>query len=129
MSDVHSLSETVTPQPAVVRTSRGLSIAGTRITLYSIMDYLHAGWPPHLIRDEFNLTDKQMNDVMKYITAHRDQVEQEYQAVLQQAEENRRYWETWNRERFERIAQTPLPPDQEQLRTKLQAIKARLGMA
>jgi len=93
------------------------------------MDYLRAGWPPHLIRDEFNLTDKQMNDVMEYITAHRDQVEQEYQAVLQQAEENRRYWEARNRERFERIAQTPPPPDQEQLRAKLQAIKARLGMA
>jgi len=117
------------PPSTVVRTSRGLSIAGRRLTLYSIMDYLHAGWPPHLIRDEFNLTDKQMNDVMEYITAHRDQVEQEYQEVLQQAEENRRYWETRNRERFERLAQTPPPQDQEQLRAKLQVIKARLGMA
>ena len=117
------------PPSTVVRTSRGLSIAGRRLTLYSIMDYLRAGWPPHLIRDEFNLTAKQMNDVMEYITAHRDQVEQEYQAVLQQAEENRRYWETRNRERFERMAKTPPPPDQEQLRAKLQAIKARLGMA
>jgi len=93
------------------------------------MDYLRAGWPPHLIRDEFNLTDKQMNDVMEYITAHRDQVEQEYKMVLQQAEENRRYWETRNRERFERLAQTPPPQDQEQLRAKLQVIKARLGIA
>ena len=118
-----------TPPSTVVRTSRGLSIAGRRLTLYSIMDYLRAGWPPHLIRDEFNLTAKQMTDVMEYITAHRDQVEQEYQAVLQQAEENRRYWETRNRERFERLAKTPPPPDQEQLRAKLQVIKARLGMA
>jgi uncharacterized protein (DUF433 family) len=123
------MTEIVTPSSTVVRTSRGLSIVGRRLTLYSIMDYLRAGWPPHLIRDEFNLTDKQMNDVMEYITAHRDQVEQEYQAVLQQAEENRRYWETRNRERFERLAQTPPPQDQEQLRAKLQAIKARLGMA
>jgi uncharacterized protein (DUF433 family) len=123
------MTEIVTPSSTVVRTSRGLTIAGRRLTLYSIMDYLRAGWPPHLIRDEFNLTDKQMNDVMEYITAHRDQVEQEYQAVLQQAEENRRYWETRNRERFERLAQTPPPQDQEQLRAKLQAIKARLGMA
>ena len=81
-----------------------------------------------MIRDEFTLTDKQMNDVMEYITAYRDQVEQEYQAVLQQAEENRRYWETQNRERFEHMAQTP-PPGQEQLRAKLQAVKARLGIA
>ena len=123
------MTESVTPSSTVVRTSRGLSIAGRRLTLYSIMDYLRAGWPPHLIRDEFNLTDKQMNDVMEYITAHRDQVEQEYKMVLQQAEENRRYWETRNRERFERLAQTPPPQDQEQLRAKLQVIKARLGMA
>ena len=123
------MNDIVVPPSTVVRTSRGLSIAGRRLTLYSIMDYLRAGWPPHLIQDEFNLTDKQMTDVMEYITAHRDQVEQEYQAVLQQAEENRRYWETRNRERFERMAQTPPPPDQEQLRAKLQAIKARLGMA
>jgi len=123
------MTEIVTPSSTVVRTSRGLTIAGRRLTLYSIMDYLRAGWPPHLIRDEFNLTDKQMNDVMEYITAHRDQVEQEYQAVLQQAEENRRYWETRNRERFERLAQTPPPQDQEQLRAKLQAVKARLGIA
>jgi uncharacterized protein (DUF433 family) len=123
------MTDIVVPPSTVVRTSRGLSIAGRRLTLYSIMDYLRAGWPPHLIRDEFNLTDKQMNDVMEYITAHRDQVEQEYQAVLRQAEENRRYWETRNRERFERLAQTPPPQDQEQLRAKLQAIKARLGMA
>ena len=98
------MTDIVVPPSTVVRTSRGLSIAGRRLTLYSTMDYLRAGWPPHLIRDEFNLTDKQMNDVMEYITAHRDQVEQEYQAVLQQAEENRCYWETRNRERFERMA-------------------------
>lgn len=123
------MTDIVVPPSTVVRTSRGLSIAGRRLTLYSIMDYLRAGWPPHLIRDEFNLTDKQMNDVMEYLAAHRDQVEQEYQVVLQQAEENRRYWETRNRERFERLAQTSPPRDQEQLRAKLQAIKARLGMA
>jgi uncharacterized protein (DUF433 family) len=123
------MTDIVVPPSTVVRTSRGLSIAGRRLTLYSIMDYLRAGWPSHLIRDEFNLTDKQMNDVMEYLAAHRDQVEQEYQVVLQQAEENRRYWETRNRERFERLAQTSPPRDQEQLRAKFQAIKARLGMA
>ena len=123
------MTDIVAPPSTVVRTSRGLSIAGRRLTLYSIMDYLRAGWPSHLIRDEFNLTDKQMNDVMEYLAAHQDQAEQEYQVVLQQAEENRRYWETRNRERFERLAQTSPPRDQEQLRAKLQAIKARLGMA
>ena len=66
------MTENAMSQPTVIRTSRGLSIAGRRLTLYSIMDYLQAGWPPHLIRDEFNLTDTQMTDVMEYIEAHRD---------------------------------------------------------
>jgi uncharacterized protein (DUF433 family) len=129
MSDVQSLPETVTPQPTVIRTSRGLSIAGTRITLYSLLDYLHAGWPPHLIRDEFNLTDPQITEVMQYIETHRDDVETEYQAVLQQAEENRQYWEARNKERLARIAALPPKPGQEELRAKLQVAKAKLGMS
>lgn len=121
--------ETVKPQPTVVRTSRGLSIAGTRITLYSIMDYIKAGWPPKLIQSEFNLTDKQITDVMEYIETHRAKVEAEYKIVLQQAEEHRQYWETRNQERLAKIAAMPPKPGQEKLRAKLQEAKARLGMA
>lgn len=122
------MTETVNPQPTVIRTSRGLSIAGTRITLYSIMDYLQAGWPSHLIRAEFNLTEKQMTDVMEYIEAHRDEVETEYQEVLQQAEESRRYWEARNRGRLAKIAASPPKPGQEKIHAKLQAAKAKLDM-
>ena len=118
--------KTNTPQPTVVRTSRGLSIAGTRITLYNVMDYLKAGWPPKLIRDRFNLTDKQIADVMDYIDTHRPEVEAEYQLVLQQAEENRQYWEARNRERFAEIAAMSSKPGQEEIRAKLQAWKAKL---
>ena len=98
------MAETSMPQSTVIRTSRGLSIAGRRLTLYSIMDYLQAGWPPHLIRDEFSLTDRQMTDVMTYIEAHRDEVEQEYRVILERAEENRQYWDARNRQRLERMA-------------------------
>mgnify|MGYP003575476170 CR=1 FL=1 len=119
------MTDIVVPPSTVVRTSRGLSIAGRRLTLYSIMDYLRAGWPPHLIRDEFNLTAKQMNDVMEYITAYRAQVEQEYQVVLQQAEENRRYWEERNRERFEEIAKLPRKPEHAAIWAKLDAARAK----
>jgi uncharacterized protein (DUF433 family) len=122
------MTEKATPQPTVVRTSRGLSIAGRRLTLYSIMDYLQAWWPPHLIRDEFNLADKQMTDVMTYIEAHREEVEQEYRVVLRRAEENRQYWDARNRQRLEHMAHTPPKPGQEELRVKLEAVKARLGM-
>lgn len=122
------MTKTATPQPTVIRTSRGLSIAGTRITLYSLLDYLHAGWPPHLIREEFNLTEQQMTTVMEYIDAHRDEVETEYQEVLQQAEESRQYWDERNRDRLAEIAASPPKPGQEQIRAKLRAAKTKLGM-
>lgn len=113
---------------AVVRTSRGLSIAGTRITLYHIMDYLKAEWPPKLIRDRLNLSDQQISDVMEYIRTHREEIEDEYQTVLKQAEEIRQYWENRNRKRFAEIAAMPPKPGQEEIRMKLKASKAKLGI-
>ena len=113
----------------VIRTDRGLSIAGTRITLYSIMDYVKAGWPSRLIRDRLNLTDRQISDVMAYIEAHREQVEAEYRLVLQQAEENRRYWENRNRERLAQIAAMGPPPGKEEIWARVQARKRQLGLA
>jgi hypothetical protein len=113
-------------QPTVVRTERGLSIAGTRITLYEIMDYLHAGWPPKLIRDRLDLTEQQLTDALAYINTHRAEVEVEYKTILQEAEEIRQYWEERNRERFAQITAQPPQPGQEALRTKLQAWKEKL---
>lgn len=43
-------------QLPIIRTERGLTIAGTRITLYKLMDYIHAGYPPKLIRNNFYIT-------------------------------------------------------------------------
>ena len=121
------MNETNARQTTVVRTSRGLSIAGTRITLYQIMDYLKADQPPELIRDRFRLTIKQMLEVMKYIETHRDEVEAEYQQVLKKAEANRQYWEDRNQERLAKIATIPPKPEQAEIWSKLQAWKARLA--
>ena len=112
-------------QTTVVRTDRGLSIAGTRITLYNIMDCVTAGWPPKLIRDRFDLTDQQITDVLAYIADHQAAVEAEYQQVLQQAEETRRYWEERNRELFEQIAALPPKSEHTAIRAKLAAAKAK----
>jgi uncharacterized protein (DUF433 family) len=109
----------------VIRTERGLTIAGTRITLYDVMDYVAASWPPKLIQDWLNLTDQQIDDVMAYLDQHRAEVEAEYRIVLQEAEEERRYWEERNRERFARIAALPPQAGQEAIRAKLAAWKAR----
>ena len=110
----------------VVRTNRGLSIAGTRITLYSILDYVHADWPPKLIRDRLNLTDQQITDALDYIATHQTEVETEYQQVLRDVEEIRQYWEEHNRERLAAIAALPPKPEQAAIRAKLAAAKAKL---
>jgi uncharacterized protein (DUF433 family) len=116
-----------TTTPTVIRTERGLTIAGTRITLYDVMDYVTADWPSKLIRDRLNLTDQQITDVMDYIATHRAEVEAEYQDVLREAQANRQYWDERNRERFAQIAALPPKPGQEALREKLRAWKARIG--
>jgi uncharacterized protein (DUF433 family) len=113
-------------QSAIVRTERGLTIAGTRITLYDVMDYFTAGYPKKLIREKLCLTDAQVEVALSYIEAHQTEVEAEYQQVLQIAEDNRQYWEGRNREHFARIAAIPPKPGQEVIRAKLQAWKNRL---
>lgn len=110
----------------IIRTERGLTIAGTRITLYDVMDYLTAGYPAKLIREKLCLTDTQIDAALSYIKVHQTEVEVEYQQVLQIAEDNRQYWEERNREHFAHVAATPPKPGQEAIRAKLQAWKDRL---
>jgi uncharacterized membrane protein YdbT with pleckstrin-like domain len=112
-------------QSAIIRTERGLTILGTRTSLYDVMDFLKVQYPPKLIRDKFNLSDVQIETALSYIEANKAQVEAEYQEVLQNREEIRQYWEERNREHFARIAQMPRKPGQEKLWTKLEEQKAR----
>lgn len=111
----------------IIRTERGLTISGTRITLYDVMDYLKAQYPPKLIREKLCLNDEQVNSALAYINSHQTDIEAEYQEGLQTTEEIRQYWEERNRERFAKIASMPPKPGQEALRAKLQAWKERIN--
>jgi uncharacterized protein (DUF433 family) len=113
-------------QAPVIRTERGLAVAGTRITLYDVLDYLRAGWPPKLIRDRLDLTEQQVADALVYIDTHKAEVAAEYQEVCQTAREIQQYWEEQGRERLAHIAAQPPKPGQEALREKLQEWKAKL---
>jgi len=113
-------------RPTVVRTSRGLSIADTRITLYQIMDYLRANEPPEVIRDHFHLTIKQTDDVLKYIKTHYDEVEKEYLKIVSQSEKNRRYWYERNRKRFDEIAKLPRNPEYKKVWDKIDELKENM---
>ena len=112
-------------QTSIIRTERGLTIAGTRITLYDVIDLVKAEYPPKLIRDKFNLTDLQINAALSYIETNKTQVESEYQEILQNRAEIRQYWEERNRDRFARIAAMPHKPGQEMLWAKLEEQKKR----
>lgn len=119
------MNATATKQNVIDKTSRGLTITGTRITLYTIMEHRKNEWPPHLIQDWFNLSAEQMEGVLDYIEAHHEEVEAEYQQVIKEAEETERYWREYNREHFARVASLPPKPGQEQIRAKLNARRKR----
>ncbi|MGK7924963.1 MAG: DUF433 domain-containing protein [Spirulina sp.] len=123
------MNATARTEPAIVRTERGLAIAGTRITLYDIIDHLQAGWPPKLILNWLPLTEAQLDVALAYIDEHYDEVQAEYQTVLQIARENREYWEERNRDRLAYIAKLPPKPGQEEIYAKLEVWKARMGLA
>ena len=114
-------------QTVIVRTDRGLSVSGTRITLYAILDYLYADWPPKLIQDWLNLTDAQMAGALAYLDEHRNEVEAEYQQVEQEAAKIREYWETRNHQRRTSPVPEQLTPEQRVLWEKLQAWKHRIA--
>lgn len=112
-------------KPTIIRTERGLTISGTRITLYDVMDYVTAQYPPKFIRSLFDLTDGQISAALSYIEENHAEVEAEYQIVLKQAEEIRQYWEERNREHSAYVAAMPLKLEREALWAKLQEQKAK----
>lgn len=85
----------------IIQTGRGPTVTGTRITLYQLMEYLKDGWTPKHVAEWFGLSQEQMDAVMDYLRANEAELEQKYAAVLQHAEEERRYWTERNRERDE----------------------------
>lgn len=111
----------------IIRTERGLTIAGTRITLYDVMDYKAEHYPPKFIRAMLGLTDEQVSAALSYIETYRTEVEAEYQLVLKEAEELRQYYEAQNRERTARIAAKPPQLGTEAIRAKLQAEKVKFA--
>lgn len=112
-------------QDTIVRTERGLTIAGTRITLYDVLGYLKQEWSPKLLGDWLNLTEEQMSDVLNYIEAHREEIEAEYANVLENAEKNRAYWEKVKREKVKELKENP---ENQKLYEKLKARKKELGL-
>ena len=112
----------------ITRTDRGLSIVGTRITLYDVMDYFPR-YPVQFIRDLFDLTEEQIMSAIDYIQMHSVEVANEYQQVVQDAQELQQYYDEKNRDLIARISTQPMKPGQEAIYAKLNAEKMKFGMA
>jgi uncharacterized protein (DUF433 family) len=109
----------------IIRTERGLTIAGTRITLYDIMEYVKAQYPTKFIQGLFDLTEEQINAALNYIETNYTEVELEYQQVLKETEELRQYYEEKNRALFAKIALKQPKPENKLAWEKLQESKLK----
>ncbi len=67
----------------IVNRGRGPEIAGTRITVFDVMDYLKHDWQRDRIAALFRLSSRDVQAAIGYIETHREQVEAEYQAILE----------------------------------------------
>ncbi len=70
-------------KPFIFNRGRGPEIVGSRITVYDIMDYLEPGWPAPAIAWWLRLTVPQVEAAIAYIEAHRAEVEEDYQTILE----------------------------------------------
>ena len=96
---------TLIETPLIVETKRGPSIAGTRITIFSVMDSLKSGHSRELTKQLFLISDEQLDAVLDYIAAHQAEVESEYTGIVRRSDERRATYERIFRER------SPMPVD------------------
>ncbi|MEK7830509.1 MAG: DUF433 domain-containing protein [Acidobacteriota bacterium] len=116
------MTTTNSNEALIVETPRGPSLAGTRITVYDLMDYLKGNWSRNFITQIMSITHEQLDAVIAYIAEHKEDVEREYAEILRYQEELRAHYEPlfWERSRF-----TPDTPLEERRRILLQVIEER----
>ncbi|HEY3393824.1 MAG TPA: DUF433 domain-containing protein [Lacipirellulaceae bacterium] len=66
----------------IINRGRGPEIAGTRITVYDVMDYYKDGWHRDKIAVLFRLSSRDIQAAIDYIETHREEVEAGYQKIL-----------------------------------------------
>jgi uncharacterized protein (DUF433 family) len=66
----------------IINRGRGPEIAGTRITVYDILDYTTMGWHHTAIAAWFRISSRQVLEAIKYIEEHKEEVMANYQKIL-----------------------------------------------
>lgn len=133
------MTSTVPSQPKqtdsiIRRTERGLSVSGSRITLYDVMDYYgkeldrYNGDPLGYVRFALPaLSEEEVQAAGRYIEANRAEVEAEYQVVLEEAAAREKYWRAHEKEWRAKMEPKPLTPEKEALLKRFKAHKAKLA--
>ena len=69
-------------ESVIINRGRGPEISGTRITVYDVMDYYKHGWHRDQIAVMFRLSSRDIQAAIDYIEAHKEEVQREYQKIL-----------------------------------------------
>jgi uncharacterized protein (DUF433 family) len=66
----------------IIDRGRGPEIAGSRITVYDVLDHHKEGWPAKEIAWLFRLSTAQVEAAIRYIEEHKDEVMEAYERIL-----------------------------------------------
>jgi uncharacterized protein (DUF433 family) len=67
----------------IIKTGRGPEIAGTRITVYDVIEYYETGWHRDMIASILSLSSHQVEAAIRYIEEHRDEVMASYERNME----------------------------------------------
>jgi uncharacterized protein (DUF433 family) len=76
----------MTPNDVMIDRGRGPEIKGTRITVYSILDYLLEAWPPDRIATWFDVRTDEVEAAVAYIGEHKIEILKDYIRILERSE-------------------------------------------
>lgn len=79
-------NDPVDASPTILNRGRGPEIAGTRITVYDVMDYHKSGWAHASIAAVLGVSSAQVLAAIQYINDHADEVNRNYQRILERSQ-------------------------------------------
>jgi uncharacterized protein (DUF433 family) len=78
-----------TLESRIIDRGRGPEIAGTRITIFDVMDYLKHGWHRDRIAALFRLSSRDIQAAIDYIALHRAESQARYEGILSRHRDHR----------------------------------------
>jgi len=70
-------------EPQIIKKGRGPEIAGTRITVFDVIQYLQTGWHRDEIAVILDLSSQQVEAATRYIEEHREEVMATYERIME----------------------------------------------